>query len=187
MEQRNFHSSQHQIEKHIPQSKPDLCQLAVDDKLFCNYASNGCSKKPPPQQSVASASTSRRSSVIRTTVRRLQSSPIVADHPLKLLQPPNPTRLFRLLIFSMTMEEKMGGSSGEDGGKYRFQMGATMADENGLNGEANSHEASTSKSQEEAAEKISGVNGESPGSESGKGDEKTNSVPLYKLFENHGI
>ncbi|KAK8608133.1 hypothetical protein V6N13_023564 [Hibiscus sabdariffa] len=74
------------------------------------------------EQSVASASTSRRSSVIRTTVRRLQSSTIVADHPLKLLQPPNPTRLFRLLIFSMTMEEKMGGSSGEDGGKDRFQM-----------------------------------------------------------------
>ncbi|KAK8509748.1 hypothetical protein V6N11_058150 [Hibiscus sabdariffa] len=57
-----------------------------------------------------------------------------------------------------------------------------MADENGLNGETNSHGPSTSKSQEEAAEKISGVNGESPGSESGKGDEKTNSVPLYKLF-----
>ncbi|KAK8683350.1 hypothetical protein V6N13_039413 [Hibiscus sabdariffa] len=166
MEQRNFHSSQHQIEKHIPQSKPDLCQLAVDDKLFCNYASNGCSKKPPPQ-SVASASTSRRSSVIRTTVRRLQSSPIVADHPLKLLQPPNPTRC--------NINSEVVGAS------------ATMADENGLNGEANSHEASTSKSQEEAAEKISGVNGESPGSESGKGDEKTNSVPLYKLFENHGI
>ncbi|KAK8573722.1 hypothetical protein V6N13_009810 [Hibiscus sabdariffa] len=35
-------------------------------------------------QSVASASTSRRSSVTCTAVRRLQSSTIAADHPLKL-------------------------------------------------------------------------------------------------------
>ncbi|KAK9030057.1 hypothetical protein V6N11_031494 [Hibiscus sabdariffa] len=46
----------------------------------------------PQQQSVASASTSRRSSITRTAVRRLQSSTIAADHPLKLLQPPNPKR-----------------------------------------------------------------------------------------------
>ncbi|KAK8663554.1 hypothetical protein V6N13_083369 [Hibiscus sabdariffa] len=38
------------------------------------------------------ASTSRRSSITRTAVRRLQSSTIAADHPLKLLQPPNPKR-----------------------------------------------------------------------------------------------
>ncbi|XP_039001206.1 ABC transporter B family member 4-like isoform X2 [Hibiscus syriacus] len=56
-----------------------------------------------------------------------------------------------------------------------------MADENGLNGDTNTHEVSTSKSQEEP-EKISSVNGENQGSESSKGDEKTNSVPLYKLF-----
>ncbi|KAL4386148.1 hypothetical protein GQ457_09G014050 [Hibiscus cannabinus] len=33
-----------------------------------------------------------QSSVTRTAVRRLQSSTIAADHPLKLLQPPNPKR-----------------------------------------------------------------------------------------------
>ncbi|KAK8570318.1 hypothetical protein V6N13_003005 [Hibiscus sabdariffa] len=56
-----------------------------------------------------------------------------------------------------------------------------MADENGLNGDTNLHEASTSKSQEEP-EKISSVNGENQDSDSSKGDEKTNSVPFYKLF-----
>ncbi|GMI69508.1 P-glycoprotein 21, ATP-binding cassette B21 [Hibiscus trionum] len=57
-----------------------------------------------------------------------------------------------------------------------------MAEDNGLNGDADSNEASTSKGLEEQAEKISGVNGGIQESESGKGDEKTNSVPLYKLF-----
>ncbi|KAL4367908.1 hypothetical protein GQ457_05G001360 [Hibiscus cannabinus] len=56
-----------------------------------------------------------------------------------------------------------------------------MADENGLNGDTNLHEASTSKSPEKP-EKIAGVNGENRDSESSKGDEKTNSVPFYKLF-----
>ncbi|GMI98930.1 P-glycoprotein 21, ATP-binding cassette B21 [Hibiscus trionum] len=55
-----------------------------------------------------------------------------------------------------------------------------MADENG---DTNSNEASASKSQEEVKpEKISSVNGENQDSDSSKGDEKTNSVPLYKLF-----
>ncbi|XWS76724.1 hypothetical protein CRYUN_Cryun01aG0202400 [Craigia yunnanensis] len=56
-----------------------------------------------------------------------------------------------------------------------------MASENGLNGHTDLHEASTSKSQEEP-EKVSGVNGENQDSESSKGDEKTNTVPFYKLF-----
>ncbi|KAK8483960.1 hypothetical protein V6N12_001588 [Hibiscus sabdariffa] len=38
------------------------------------------------------ASTNRRSPVTCTAVRRLPSLTIVADHPLKLLQPPNRTR-----------------------------------------------------------------------------------------------
>ncbi|KAL4366271.1 hypothetical protein GQ457_05G001350 [Hibiscus cannabinus] len=56
-----------------------------------------------------------------------------------------------------------------------------MADENGFNGDTNLHGASTSKIQEEP-EKISGVNGENQYSESNEGDEKTDSVPFYKLF-----
>ncbi|KAL4377849.1 hypothetical protein GQ457_02G001840 [Hibiscus cannabinus] len=54
-----------------------------------------------------------------------------------------------------------------------------MAGLNGFNGEPNSHELSTSKSREAP---VSGENGENQDSESSKGDEKTNSVPLYKLF-----
>ncbi|XWS31898.1 hypothetical protein CRYUN_Cryun23aG0115300 [Craigia yunnanensis] len=56
-----------------------------------------------------------------------------------------------------------------------------MASENGLNGHTDLHEDSTSKSLEEP-EKVSGVNGENQDSESSKGDEKTNTVPFYKLF-----
>ncbi|GMI98931.1 P-GLYCOPROTEIN 4, MULTIDRUG RESISTANCE 4, ARABIDOPSIS P-GLYCOPROTEIN 4, ATP-binding cassette B4 [Hibiscus trionum] len=56
-----------------------------------------------------------------------------------------------------------------------------MANENGFTGDTDLHGASTSKSQEEP-EKISGVNGENQYPESSKGDEKTNSVPFYKLF-----
>ncbi|KAL4323592.1 hypothetical protein GQ457_11G002000 [Hibiscus cannabinus] len=58
---------------------------------------------------------------------------------------------------------------------------STMASENGLNEPTERHEASTSRSQEEP-ERITGVNGENQDSESKKEDEKTNSVPFYKLF-----
>ncbi|XWS31896.1 hypothetical protein CRYUN_Cryun23aG0115100 [Craigia yunnanensis] len=56
-----------------------------------------------------------------------------------------------------------------------------MASENGLNVHTDLHEASTSKSLEEP-EKVTGVNGENQDSKSSKGDEKTNTVPFYKLF-----
>ncbi|XP_022770731.1 ABC transporter B family member 4-like isoform X2 [Durio zibethinus] len=56
-----------------------------------------------------------------------------------------------------------------------------MASENGLKGHTDLHEASTSKSQEEP-EKVSDVKGENQDSESSKGDEKTKTVPFYKLF-----
>ena len=56
-----------------------------------------------------------------------------------------------------------------------------MASKDGLNGYTDLHEASTSKSQEEP-QKVSGVNGENQDSGSSKGDEKTNTVPFYKLF-----
>ncbi|XVF32988.1 hypothetical protein REPUB_Repub17cG0129900 [Reevesia pubescens] len=59
-----------------------------------------------------------------------------------------------------------------------------MASENGLNDHTDMHEASrpsTSKNQEEP-EIVSGVNGEKQDSESNKGNEKTNTVPFYKLF-----
>ncbi|KAK8639629.1 hypothetical protein V6N13_138002 [Hibiscus sabdariffa] len=58
---------------------------------------------------------------------------------------------------------------------------STMASENGLNEPTERHEASTSRSQEEP-ERITGGNGENQDSESKNGDEKTNSVPFYKLF-----
>ncbi|XVF21986.1 hypothetical protein REPUB_Repub12eG0135800 [Reevesia pubescens] len=56
-----------------------------------------------------------------------------------------------------------------------------MASENGMNGHTDSHESSTSKSQEEP-EKVSSVNGENKDSGSNKEDEKSNTVPFYKLF-----
>ncbi|MBA0859917.1 hypothetical protein Goshw_012032 [Gossypium schwendimanii] len=58
-----------------------------------------------------------------------------------------------------------------------------MASENGFNGEKDTdlHEAGTSKSQEES-QKVPGDNGENQDPESSKGDEKTNTVPFYKLF-----
>ncbi|KAK8570319.1 hypothetical protein V6N13_003006 [Hibiscus sabdariffa] len=57
-----------------------------------------------------------------------------------------------------------------------------MADENGFNGDTNLHGASSTSKIQEEPEKISGVNGENQYSESSEGDEKTNSVPFYKLF-----
>lgn len=57
-----------------------------------------------------------------------------------------------------------------------------MASESGLNGHTDSHEASTSKSQEEQAEKVSNGGDQSQDSQSSKGDEKTNTVPFSKLF-----
>ncbi|KAG8653337.1 hypothetical protein MANES_05G009400v8 [Manihot esculenta] len=53
-----------------------------------------------------------------------------------------------------------------------------MAEENGLNGVAKTHEASTSKTHEEK----SAINGNSQETEKSKGDEKTNTVPFHKLF-----
>ncbi|XVF21987.1 hypothetical protein REPUB_Repub12eG0135900 [Reevesia pubescens] len=55
-----------------------------------------------------------------------------------------------------------------------------MASETGMNCHTDSHEASTSKSQEKP-EKVSSVNGENKDSGSNKED-KTNTVPFYKLF-----
>ncbi|XWS46383.1 hypothetical protein CRYUN_Cryun14cG0061100 [Craigia yunnanensis] len=56
-----------------------------------------------------------------------------------------------------------------------------MATANDLNGDTDLNEASTSKSCKEP-EKGSGMNGESQNSETHKGDEKTNTVPFFKLF-----
>ncbi|KAJ4835573.1 ABC transporter B member 11 [Turnera subulata] len=56
-----------------------------------------------------------------------------------------------------------------------------MAMENGTDGGSNMQEASTSKIQEEEV-KSSGANGSLQKAEKGKGDEKTNTVPYYKLF-----
>ncbi|KAB2052537.1 hypothetical protein ES319_A12G127900v1 [Gossypium barbadense] len=50
-----------------------------------------------------------------------------------------------------------------------------MATENGSNGDTNLHEASTSKNQEQ-------LNGENKDTETNKKNEKTNSIPFYKLF-----
>ncbi|KAK5776275.1 ABC transporter B family member 4-like [Gossypium arboreum] len=50
-----------------------------------------------------------------------------------------------------------------------------MATENGSNGDTNLHEASTSKKQEQ-------LNGENKDTETNKKNEKTNSIPFYKLF-----
>ncbi|KAH1073854.1 hypothetical protein J1N35_026182 [Gossypium stocksii] len=50
-----------------------------------------------------------------------------------------------------------------------------MATENGSNGDSNLHEASTSKNQEQ-------LNGENKDTEANKKNEKTNSIPFYKLF-----
>ncbi|MBA0834356.1 hypothetical protein Goarm_006716 [Gossypium armourianum] len=50
-----------------------------------------------------------------------------------------------------------------------------MATENGSNGDTNLHEARTSKNQEQ-------LNGENKDTETNKKNEKTNSIPFYKLF-----
>ncbi|MBA0862679.1 hypothetical protein Goshw_011576 [Gossypium schwendimanii] len=50
-----------------------------------------------------------------------------------------------------------------------------MATENGSNGDTNLHEPSTSKNQEQ-------LNGENKDTETNKKNEKTNSIPFYKLF-----
>ncbi|MBA0717844.1 hypothetical protein Golax_005624 [Gossypium laxum] len=50
-----------------------------------------------------------------------------------------------------------------------------MATENGSNGDTNLHEDSTSKNQEQ-------LNGENKDTETNKKNEKTNSIPFYKLF-----
>ncbi|TYG89900.1 hypothetical protein ES288_A12G138600v1 [Gossypium darwinii] len=50
-----------------------------------------------------------------------------------------------------------------------------MATENGSNGDTNLHEASTSKNQEQ-------LHGENKDTETNKKNEKTNSIPFYKLF-----
>ncbi|KAE8697225.1 ABC transporter B family member 12 [Hibiscus syriacus] len=58
-----------------------------------------------------------------------------------------------------------------------------MASENGFNGDKDNdlHAASASNGQEEP-EKVSSVKGEKQDPESTKGDEKTNTVPFYKMF-----
>ncbi|KAK4848151.1 hypothetical protein QYF36_009814 [Acer negundo] len=56
-----------------------------------------------------------------------------------------------------------------------------MAMENGLNGETNSNEATTSKSQE-VIERGSSTTGDQPESEKSKENEKINTVPFHKLF-----
>lgn len=56
-----------------------------------------------------------------------------------------------------------------------------MATENGLKGDTDFKVASTSKSCKEP-EKGCSMNGENKKSETGKPDEKTNTVPFYKLF-----
>ncbi|OMO82288.1 hypothetical protein COLO4_23135 [Corchorus olitorius] len=56
-----------------------------------------------------------------------------------------------------------------------------MATENGLIGDTDLNKASTSKTCQEP-EKDSNMNGENQNLETGKGDEKTNTVPFYKLF-----
>ncbi|OMO64124.1 hypothetical protein CCACVL1_22032 [Corchorus capsularis] len=56
-----------------------------------------------------------------------------------------------------------------------------MATENGLNGDTDLNKASTSKTCQEP-EKDNNMNGENQNLETGKGDEKTNMVPFYKLF-----
>ncbi|KAK4848635.1 hypothetical protein QYF36_015407 [Acer negundo] len=56
-----------------------------------------------------------------------------------------------------------------------------MAMENGLNGETNSNEVTTSKSQE-VIEKGSSTSGEQPESEKSKENKKINTVPFHKLF-----
>ena len=56
-----------------------------------------------------------------------------------------------------------------------------MAMENGLNGNTNSNEATTSKSQE-VTEKGSSTSGNQPESEKSKENEKIYTVPFHKLF-----
>ena len=56
-----------------------------------------------------------------------------------------------------------------------------MATANGLTGDTDLNEASTSKSCKEP-EKGCGMNGEIQNSETHKGDVKTNTVPFFKLF-----
>jgi ATP-binding cassette subfamily B (MDR/TAP) protein 1 len=56
-----------------------------------------------------------------------------------------------------------------------------MAVENGLGGQTNTDEATTSKSNGEA-EKTSSTNGHQEDSKKSKEDEKTNTVPFRKLF-----